>query len=391
VTEVVGGVVDLFAPRMVEKGIVWQVDFDPAVPRYLLGDAFRLRQVLINLVGNAVKFTDRGRVGFEVELAEHKISEISLRITVRDTGIGMTADQIEQLFADFTQADSSISRKYGGTGLGLSIVKRLVGLMGGEVTVKSVPGLGSAFSFTASFQQIGEEAAQAMEVVASLPLPQLNRQAQPIRGARVLVVDDDESNRALADGLLAKLGLTAVCAAGGREALRCVQEQHFDAILMDLQMPQMDGLESTRLILQQLGAQSPPIIALTAAAMGRDKQACLDAGMCEHLAKPLVPEALLSALLRWIQPKQTLVLRQPTAEELAGLNQLLAELEAMLKENKYAAKRTAETLAELMEDTILSEAFAPVVFAASHLKFQQAIDASLDFRKSIFLILRTEI
>ncbi|MFM8330097.1 MAG: ATP-binding protein, partial [Candidatus Methylumidiphilus sp.] len=195
--EVVRGVAELFAPMMEEKSIIWRVDLPKELPRHLLGDAFRLGQVLINLVGNAVKFTERGEVAFSAVVVDKTAADLSLRMTVRDTGIGMTAGQIEHLFVEFTQADSSITRKYGGSGLGLSISKRLIGLMGGEITVASAPQQGSAFSFTARFQTI--DAAPLHNAGPALaPLRGLAQRAKPISGASVLVVDDDESNRTLA-------------------------------------------------------------------------------------------------------------------------------------------------------------------------------------------------
>lgn len=389
--DVLRNALDLFAPRMEEQGLAWSVELAPELPRYLIGDAFRLNQILINLIGNAVKFTERGEIGVRADLLDCDQTSLCLRIVVRDTGIGMTPEQIEHLFSEFTQADSSITRKYGGTGLGLSIVKRLVGLMDGEIWASGEPGRGSVFSFTARFLRIGETLPQTPPPPAPLPLRELARRAAPIRGAHVLVVDDDEANRALAQELMDGLGLRASCAANGQEALDLTRRESFAAVLMDLQMPEMDGIETTRRILANLGERSPPVLALTAAAMERHRQACLEAGMRERLTKPLLPETLLDALLRWIEPVRQTALRIPGAEELDRQEPPLDALERLLAGHKYAAKDAARTFAVSLGGTVLSETFVPVTEAADKLKFAQALKALQDFKERRASLRRDEI
>lgn len=384
--DVVRSVADLFLPRMDEKGLRWAVEIDPKLPNYLLGDAFRLSQVLMNLVGNAVKFTERGEISLRAELLESGVSSVKARLTVRDTGVGMAPERIANLFEEFTQADGSITRKYGGSGLGLCIVKRLAALMDGEVSVASEPGLGSAFSFTACFQPLRSLEGQVMGSVAGPHLPELAKRAKPIRGAPVLVVDDDEINRTLAENLLAKLGLRPSCAASGHEALQWVVEEPFAAVLMDLQMPEMDGLEATRRIIRLLGEKAPPVIALTAAALEQDRQACLAAGMREHLVKPLSPETLLEVLLRWIKPRPEPVLRPLEEQELARLVSLLQELRQLLSNNNYLAIRKAEAIAALLNGTTLHEPASPLLEAAGQLKFKAALAALGDLLKNPVLV-----
>jgi len=371
--DVARSVADLFLPRMDEKGLRWLVELDPQLPNYLLGDAFRLGQVLMNLVGNAVKFTDHGGISLRADLLDSTEVFVKLRLTVRDTGIGMNPEQIEHLFAEFTQADGSITRKYGGTGLGLSIVKRLVALMDGEVAVESELGRGSAFSFTARFQQIGNLRKRVTGSIVAPHFTELSRRARPIRSAAVLVVDDDENNRTLAENVLAKLGLRASCAASGQEALQWVARESFAAVLMDLQMPEMDGLEATHRIIQRLGEKAPPIIALTAAALEQQRQACLAVGMREHLVKPLSPEILLEALLRWIKPLPEPEMRPLKAEELPRLISQLEELRKLLAGNNYLAVRKAEAIAALLNGTILQNPASPLLEAAGQLKFKIAL------------------
>ncbi|SMF97674.1 PAS domain-containing protein [Methylomagnum ishizawai] len=383
VADLVGGVADLFIGHMEEKGIEWRVAIDPRVPRYLLGDALRLRQVLINLVGNAVKFTERGGIALELAVADPDPdpATVELRATVRDTGIGIAPEQVERLFTSFAQADGSITRRYGGTGLGLSISKRLVELMGGGITVQSAPGRGSAFAFSVVLERLDGPPSGALEWEPRRPVPasDLVALAAPMRGARVLVVDDEEANRVLAEALLRRVGLEAVCVRGGREAVEWMGRETCAAVLMDLQMPEMDGFEATRSILAQAGAQGrtpPPILALTAAAMAQHREACLAAGMVDHIAKPIEPLKLLTRLLRWIAPTVPAATpaRMLDPADRARLRALLAELRHALANNRFAAKRTAAAVEAELAGTGLAAAFQPVGEAARKLRFKAALD-----------------
>ncbi|MCE5182624.1 MAG: PAS domain S-box protein [Betaproteobacteria bacterium] len=438
--EVLENVVNLFNIRAEEKGLELVFDVARNVPQILLGDPLRLGQVMNNLVGNAVKFTDAGMVHVKVELVTEKYGSATLRFAVQDTGIGMTPEQAGHLFEAFTQADGSISRRFGGTGLGLAISKRLVDLMGGEIKVESEFGKGSIFSFTLRFPIPGEkrigrspaelrgmrvlvvddleisrqllcelleawgfrvsaassgpEALQLLEEnlstdfafelvlldwkmpgmdgvevarkmqdnlrakgAPSMPLIimatafskdqlllEVRRQhvhlddiltkpvtasgmfdtiirlqgddrrshdepalppenlAAALQGARILLVEDNEINQQVAQELLERSGLHVVLANNGREALDALQRESYDAVLMDLQMPVMDGFEATKRIRQDARFRDLPVIAMTAAVMVQDREACRIAGMNDHVAKPIVPEDLLNTLVKWIRP-----------------------------------------------------------------------------------------
>ncbi len=438
--EVLENVLNLFIVRAEEKELEVVLDMDPAAPRCLNGDALRLGQVLNNLVGNAVKFTQRGEIHIKVAQLNQKPGLTTLSFSVRDTGIGMTEGQVANLFEAFTQADGSITRRFGGTGLGLTICKRLVEMMGGDLSVQSEIGKGSLFSFTLTLpftmerntgispnnlrsmrvlivddldisrQMLREilqswgfqvqEAANGAEALAYLknandtgqnfelvlldwkmpgldgiqvtraikvmvermeirhapviimvtaysresllhavgdaapkdilvkpvlpsmlldaltrlqggPLqpsaeqarPQLVTLAAPIRGARILLVEDNEINQIVARDYLESAGLIVTLANNGREGVEAVRKTDFDAVLMDLQMPEMSGIEATRLIRQDARFANLPIIAMTAAVQERERDACYAAGMNEHVSKPVLPQNLLATLIRCIKPQ----------------------------------------------------------------------------------------
>jgi signal transduction histidine kinase/ActR/RegA family two-component response regulator len=283
------------------------VQVDPAVPEFVQGDSGRLRQVLINLCGNAVKFTQAGGVTLAVSAAAAEGGSV-LRFAVTDTGIGIPADRLHTLFKPFSQVDASTTREYGGTGLGLSIVKRLAEMMGGEVGVESRPGLGSTFWFTARFgaasaapnasaqreQYLDGEAAQSLlESNAATPLE---------RGHRILLAEDNIVNEKVARHFLQKLGYSVEVAHNGRAAVQAWATGHYDLILMDCQMPELDGYQATREIRsRENGAQRIPIVALTAHAMKDDDVKCRAAGMDDHLAKPLDREQLRQCLARYLR------------------------------------------------------------------------------------------
>ena len=383
---VIQGVGDLFAIRIQEKGLVFRVTIDPDLTFPLIGDSLRLGQIFINLIGNAVKFTDQGNIAVTVALSEQTATTVTLETTVRDTGIGIAPDQIERLFSSFSQADTSITRKYGGTGLGLSITRRLVELMGGQIHVQSAMGQGSAFTFTTCFRRATDEAprrAAAERVPAARQPQKLQDLAQAIRGARILVVDDDEANHTVAKGLLTRLGLRSNQARTGREAIDKAGQGDFDAILMDLQMPEMDGYETTRRLKERLGPRCPPIIALTAAVLEAQWQACREAGMVDRVTKPIEPQGLAASLLRWVTPPRDPVPVGPArslgASELAELRLQLAELTELLATNKLAAKSSAETIATRLAGTDLAEPFHPVGEAVRQLKFKTAREACAVF------------
>jgi CheY-like chemotaxis protein/anti-sigma regulatory factor (Ser/Thr protein kinase) len=278
----------MLAERVQAKNLVLHEEVDPALEgQPLLGDSLRLGQILINFAGNAIKFTDRGGITLHVRLAEDLGDRLRLRFEVRDTGIGVAPADQARIFDAFEQADAATTRKYGGTGLGLAICKRLAQLMGGEVGVTSVPGNGSTFWFTAVLKR-----GQAVQTTAGRATAALRR------GSRILLVEDNAINQEVAQCLLEDAGLTVAVADDGAAALARVQAEDFDLVLMDMQMPVMDGLESTRRI-RELG-KTLPIIAMTANAFEEDRRKCAAAGMDDFITKPVDPDRLNALLARWI-------------------------------------------------------------------------------------------
>ncbi|MDQ6625440.1 MAG: response regulator [Verrucomicrobiota bacterium] len=281
------------ATRARTKGLTVDCTVDPDVAAFVTGDAMRLRQVLMNLVENAIKFTPEGGIDVRVQTADVPGAEVGLRFSVRDTGIGVPLPKQAHIFEAFAQADSSTTREYGGTGLGLSICTQLVALMNGHLALDSAPGAGSTFHFTAGFG--GAEEAHAHEAPARpAPTP------RPIITLQILVVDDNAVNRAVASGILAKDGHEVAQASNGREAVELTRRQRFDAVLMDVQMPEMDGLEATARIRQneaRLGRHTP-IIAMTARAGVDDRERCLAAGMDDYISKPVSLEKVRATVDR---------------------------------------------------------------------------------------------
>ncbi|MBF0322765.1 MAG: response regulator, partial [Magnetococcales bacterium] len=439
--EVLGGVVAILSVKSHEKGLELLLDTRRNVPHNLRGDSHRLGQILTNLVGNAIKFTEKGEVSIITEALEETQDDVFLRFTVRDTGIGMTPEQMSKLFQEFSQGDTSITRKYGGTGLGLAISKRLVEMMGGQIGVTNDPGRGSRFTFTARFGKVGglapellmpaesirglhilvvddnagarqiisehlaslayqpvcaESGARAIDellaanekgspfdlVLLDWKMPGLNglevarhikkgmslkknpiiimvtaygqeyiaapeeeknlldgflmkpvnitsmvdvimiafghepaRQAMRcsnihranLAGVKLLLVEDNEINQQVARELLEQAGIMVEIAKNGLEAVNLVSQNHFDGVLMDLQMPVMDGLTATRQIRKKLSADELPIIAMTANAMAGDREKCLEAGMNDHIAKPVDPEEMYATLAKWLEHRPGLI------------------------------------------------------------------------------------
>jgi signal transduction histidine kinase/CheY-like chemotaxis protein len=294
--------VNLVGDRAAAKGLALVFDVASDVPRHLTGDPLRLGQVLVNYGNNAVKFTERGEIRVAVSLLERAGAEVMLRFAVRDTGIGIAPDRLGRLFNSFEQADASTSRQYGGTGLGLSIARRLAQMMGGEVGVDSRPGAGSTFWFTARVSCPEQPTAPAgAPGPDALPPPA----AAAPRSLRVLVVDDNEVNLLIAREMLRSAGLSVETADNGAQALSRLSDTSFDMVLMDMQMPVMDGLEATRRIRQQPGLQRLPVLAMTANAMAEDRERCLRAGMDDVLVKPIAPADLIAAVQRWARPAIT--------------------------------------------------------------------------------------
>ena len=280
--------------RAHQKGLDLRFDIGPDVPQYVVGDPIRLRQILINLVGNAIKFTDRGQVWVEIFCQSAGEGRAALEFAVHDTGMGIPVEKQESIFQAFSQADGSMTRRFGGTGLGLTISSRLVALMGGAIAVESGPGEGSCFRFTISMEVAQ---GQAQEPPAGVRA----REAQPgapAQASRVLLAEDNPVNQRLVVKVLEKQGHRVTVAPNGREALEALRQERFDVILMDVQMPQMNGYEATEAIRrsERGSGRHIPIIAMTAHAMKGDRERCLACGMDSYISKPVRARDLLELL-----------------------------------------------------------------------------------------------
>ncbi|GAB2893975.1 hypothetical protein GCM10027046_23670 [Uliginosibacterium flavum] len=291
-------VTDLFGSEIERKGLKLLVHIAPDVPQAVVGDPLRLGQILNNLIGNAIKFTEHGEIQLQLELMTKTGTGSSLRFSVKDSGIGLSPEQSARIFQAFAQADNSITRRFGGTGLGLSICQRLVSLMGGEITVSSEPGKGANFSFTVALQEAPHHTSDSAHTHSSST--GLNDACQSFAGARVLLVEDNRINQLVAIGMLKQHGVEPVVVEHGGLAVEAVAQECFDLILMDQHMPTMDGCEASTIIHALPGLANLPIIAMTAAVMQADKERCIAAGMVDFVAKPIEPEELARVLLKWL-------------------------------------------------------------------------------------------
>lgn len=289
--------VKLFSEAARQKGLSLSVAIAPDIPTALRGDPTRLRQILLNLIGNSIKFTVAGSITVTADCLKRSAEQVLLRVTVRDTGIGIPPESQTRVFDAFAQADGSTTRKFGGTGLGLTIVKQLVHLMGGTVDLESIPGLGSTFGLTVPLEIRPDNKMSSAIVQAQQSTARLH--------GKILLAEDNVVNREIAVAMLELLGCTVDIAEDGQEALTAADAQSYDVVLMDCQMPNLDGLEASRLIREQEQhhphRRRLPIVALTANAMEGDREQCLAAGMDGYLTKPFTVDQLHHALAPWLK------------------------------------------------------------------------------------------
>lgn len=309
--DVVEGCTEMVALRAQEKGLQLRCRIDSGLSTSRRGDPGRLRQVLINLANNAIKFTHQGTVTIQVDRDPHGETPSSLRFAVNDTGIGIPQDRLNRLFRSFSQVDTSTTRKYGGTGLGLAIAKQIVLLMGGTIGVRSEEGRGSTFWFTAVLEQAHDLHLQQPKAV---PAEEMSKEAEAPRD--ILLAEDNRVNQKVATKLLEKMGHRVYVVYDGQAAVEVLQERSFDLVLMDVQMPRLDGLQATRAIRDPAtGVCNPrvPIVAMTAHAMKGDQERCLAAGMDDYVTKPVSAQKLAEALARHLPVASAVEETDPTA------------------------------------------------------------------------------
>lgn len=405
---------NLLGPAARSKGLELRIA-PPADPLgLLLGDGLRLEQVLVNLTGNAIKFTEQGVVTLTIQVLEASATDVWLRFEVRDTGIGISTEALARLFTPFTQADAGITRRYGGTGLGLSICKRLMELMGGVIRVESQVSQGSLFWFELPFPRT---AGESTPDPGPGPAPAWPAKPQ-LTGLQVLVVDDSAINREVVERALALEGATVMLAADGQQAVQQLKArpEGFDAVLMDVQMPVLDGLTATRLIRSDLGLTALPILALTAGGLADQQAAAREAGANAVLTKPLDLEQLTTTLLRWVKrqpeaaapalgqqladlsvasapwpqqaadpvpaglahPGKTPAAAAPDTPlrslDTAILHPKVRALAAMLEIGQNKARKLSAEIEALLAGTELQKPYAPIAQAIAHLNFEAALN-----------------
>jgi len=282
-----------------EKGLKFIINLSQQVPQYHIGDPNRLQQILINLIGNAIKFTSKGKVTIDIEVNELESKQTKISFSISDTGIGIAKKQQKHLFKVFSQLDSSITRKFGGTGLGLAISQKLVSLMGGEILVKSIENQGSTFYFTLPLEKANKE-----QITTLKNHPKDPEKSNLLNECKVLLVEDQIINQHVASAILNEAGIVTFIANNGLEAVNLIEknEHQFDAVLMDLQMPKMSGYEASRYIRHDLRKTELPIIAMTANILAGESNQLVNSGINDYIPKPIDPNQLYNTLVKWVKP-----------------------------------------------------------------------------------------
>lgn len=398
--EMVEATCSLMASSARSKGLELRPMIHGDVPGIVRGDRTRVSQILTNLISNAVKFTGRGDVAIEVRLAGRNDDTADVAFEVRDTGIGIAAEDIDRLFEAFVQAEAGTTRQFGGTGLGLAICQQLTRMMGGTISVESDPGVGSAFTFTIPLELVGAEPAgtrpagdgpgRATDETTRSGLPgalvRLPTHPGWRPGSRILVAEDQPVNWMLMARMLAKRGLIAVNAPDGRRAVEMLSEDRYDLVLMDCHMPVLDGYGSARVIRdreQARGGPRIPILGITASATVADRDRCLAAGMDDYLTKPVSATALDSALSRWLPPAETPVLDETRLAELAALfsSQELADMRANLSSEVEGQLERMTVAISRGDVTALAEAAHRITNSGRMIGADELTDAAIELEQ----------
>jgi signal transduction histidine kinase/DNA-binding response OmpR family regulator len=375
VSECVEGALKSFRFRAEGKGLSLESSVDPAVPALLLGDPGRFRQILANLIGNAVKFTEKGGISVEIVRELEDEDSTRLRITVSDTGIGIPRHKQAAVFELFTQSDNSITRRYGGTGLGLAIVSKLVRMMGGRVWVESEEGHGSRFHVTIT---LARPSAEAVLARASREVPD----KQPPAFLRILLAEDTPVNQVVTVSILEKRGHRVSLARNGLEALEKLEKQPFDLVLMDVQMPVMDGLEATRRIREREKATGRhiPVIAMTAHALSGDREMVLGAGMDDYLTKPIDTQKLFATIehyIRWAGAPAGAWNPDDFSERLGGDREILKKVVALFEEDRTRLQREIREAVIRNDARALEHAAHALRGSVGNFRYQEAaVDAA---------------
>lgn len=347
----------MLAMRAHEKGLEFISTVHPDVPSNVVGDPGRLQQVLINLIGNAVKFTDKGEVSVRVSLGSETVTSAVLFFSVKDTGIGIPLDKISLLFDKFYQVDSSTTRQYGGTGLGLAISKQFVEMMGGEIGVESEVGKGSEFWFTVILHKQQEHEIVPIQPILSSVVKQTGHRP-PFKSGKILLAEDSIINQKVAQSMLKKMGFDVDTVVNGAEAVKALELQPYDLVLMDIQMPGTDGMEATRFIRSldsELLNRSIPIVAMTAHAMTGDREHFIEAGMDDYISKPVSFKALVKLLNKWftLMPEDNMAGGLPTENALKTVEPLVLDrvslFENTMNDNELAMELLSNLQMELPE------------------------------------------